>query len=720
MKPLLKIESGISFKNKRIALLYDDIVRPDTTGVYCKNALEKICQVEHFQPTEMEKVPPGFDLYLFIDDGFRYFLPDHLSPSAWWVIDTHLNYDENLRSTGQFDHLFTAQRDAAIKFGLDGIKNVKWLPLGCDPERHKKVNTDKIFDVVFVGNFVGKEREGCLKAIRKYFPNHFIGQKYFDEMAKTFSQARIVFNQSILNDINMRVFEALSTGSLLITNAIDDNGLDVLFEDRKHLIMYKDEADLIARINEYLELKEERESIAEAGRNYVHEYHTYQHRMETILQTIFAEDTSINFGSDFTAGLCSIVILTHNQIEYTKLCVKSVEKFVGSDFEIIFVDNASTDGTVEYLTSIVEQNDNYSLIANKENLGYAAGNNKGIESAKGEFTLIMNNDVLLTDRSVESLIRVLEDDDNCALVGPRTNFVKGYQIDLEAKYSSVSGMVEYAQRISQMNAGNSSIEELLVGFCFMGKTKLLRSVGGFDESYGIGNYEDNDLCKTLTSKGYVLKIALDSYVHHFGHVSFDASNIDYNDLVEENRIKFENKWNDSGEKIDPASDNSWIAEEVSEKMLQHGKWCAENGFWELALKSFSGLIELSESSENYVNYGVALWESGKQQEAFQAFKRALEIDAANGDAVVNLVDSGYNLGLYSEVESSLKQAIKDDEQTELWYLLADCQLRQGDYQKSEATIRSLLQEEPENDELKSLLSEVESKTKFNLQEEATI
>ena len=137
-------------------------------------------------------------------------------------------------------------------------------------------------------------------------------------------------------------------------------------------------------------------------------------------------------------------------------------------------------------------------------------------------------------------------------------------------------------------------------------------------------------------------------------------------------------------------------------------------------KSFSSLIELSGSSENYVNYGVALWESGKQQEAFQAFKRALEIDSGNGDAVVNLIDSGYNLGLHSEVESSLKQAIKDDEQTELWYLLADCQFRQGEYQKSEATIRSLLKEDPDNEELKSLLTEVETKMEINLQEEVAV
>ena len=74
---------------ERVALIYDDTDRPDTTGVYCRRALERLVAVEHFQAAELERIPSqGFDLYLNIDDGLRYQLPDKLRPAAWWTIDT--------------------------------------------------------------------------------------------------------------------------------------------------------------------------------------------------------------------------------------------------------------------------------------------------------------------------------------------------------------------------------------------------------------------------------------------------------------------------------------------------------------------------------------------------------------------------------------------------------------------------------------------------------
>ncbi|MCH8303885.1 MAG: glycosyltransferase [Candidatus Marinimicrobia bacterium] len=543
MEPLLSASDNSSFQDKRIALLYDDIVRPDTTGVYCRNALEKICNVTHFQPTELDKVPQGFDLYLFIDDGFRYFLPERLKPSAWWVIDTHLNYEDNLRSVGQFDYVFTAQKDGARKFRNDGILSAKWLPLACDPNQHQKVKTEKKYDVVFVGNELGAEREKCLNGIKKHFPNHFIGRKFFNEMAETFSQGRIVFNRSVKNDVNMRVFEALSTGSLLLTNKLDENGQGELFEEGKHLVNYNGESDLIEKIKYYLEHENEREKIAEAGMDYVHKNHSYQHRMGAILQSVFSEnEVRLKSKENLQNGLCSIVILTHNQVEYTKLCLESIESFLNVDIEIIFVDNASTDDTIEYLTGIVEKNKNYSLITNSENRGYAAGNNMGINAAIGEFVLIMNNDILVTKGAVETLINLLKNHEQTVLVGPKTNFVKGSQLDLEAEYGSIEEMLNYAERNSKKNKGKTAQTEFLVGFMFLGRTKLLKEAGGFDESSGIGNYEDNDLCRKLSENGYELRIAEDSFVHHFGHVSFNASSVDYNELIEKNKKIYEDKW----------------------------------------------------------------------------------------------------------------------------------------------------------------------------------
>src|SRR5437868_8268345 len=102
---------------RRVALIYDGVRRPETTGVYCRRALGPLVEVEHFLPAELARVPrSGFDLYLNIDDGLEYPLPLDLRPQAWWAIDTHLNYSWCLARARNFDVVFTAQRDGAEQF----------------------------------------------------------------------------------------------------------------------------------------------------------------------------------------------------------------------------------------------------------------------------------------------------------------------------------------------------------------------------------------------------------------------------------------------------------------------------------------------------------------------------------------------------------------------------------------------------------------------------
>src|SRR5205085_7771172 len=100
----------------------------------------------HFLPTELSRIPRhGVDLYLNIDDGLEYYLPRDLKPSAWWAIDTHLNYEYCHERAKDFDFVFTAQRDAASRFCAEGIPGTCWLPLACDPEIHSKHDVAKTF-----------------------------------------------------------------------------------------------------------------------------------------------------------------------------------------------------------------------------------------------------------------------------------------------------------------------------------------------------------------------------------------------------------------------------------------------------------------------------------------------------------------------------------------------------------------------------------------------
>src|SRR5262249_48000855 len=162
--------------------------------------------------------------------------PADLRPCAWWAIDTHLNFDWCLKKAGRFDCVFAAQQDGAERLHQEGIGSSHWLPLACDPAVHRKHEVRKQYDVAFVGNVFPGPRAELLELIGQHFRNTFVGNCYFEELAKTYSACRIAFNRSIRNDINMRVFEALACGSMLLTNDLRDNGQEELFRDGVHLV----------------------------------------------------------------------------------------------------------------------------------------------------------------------------------------------------------------------------------------------------------------------------------------------------------------------------------------------------------------------------------------------------------------------------------------------------------------------------------------------------
>ncbi|MHB1561329.1 MAG: glycosyltransferase, partial [Isosphaeraceae bacterium] len=146
---------------RRVALIYDDRERPETTGVYCRRALESLVDVAHFRPDELNAIPDrGFDFYLNIDDGLEYQLPAGLHPCGWWAIDTHLNFERCPRKARGFDLVLAAQRDGAARLKAEGIATAQWLPLACDPEIHRRHEAAKSHDVAFVGNlFPGPRTE---------------------------------------------------------------------------------------------------------------------------------------------------------------------------------------------------------------------------------------------------------------------------------------------------------------------------------------------------------------------------------------------------------------------------------------------------------------------------------------------------------------------------------------------------------------------------------
>jgi len=209
--------------------------------------------------------------------------------TAFYAVDTHMLFNFHKNIINDFDYVFVAQKDYVplLKEAKEDGR-VYWLPLAADPDVHKKFKTPKLFDIGFVGNMNPKlhpERAELLRKLSAKYNVLAVGGIYYENMAKVYSISKIGFNKCINRDLNMRIFEIMSSGTMLLTDKIN-NGMNDLFENKKHLVTYENEEELNELVQYYLKNEEEREKIAREGQKEVHEKHTYEHRAEQILKTV--------------------------------------------------------------------------------------------------------------------------------------------------------------------------------------------------------------------------------------------------------------------------------------------------------------------------------------------------------------------------------------------------------------------------------------------------
>jgi GT2 family glycosyltransferase len=239
----------------------------------------------------------------------------------------------------------------------------------------------------------------------------------------------------------------------------------------------------------------------------------------------------------------SIIVVTYNNLDYTRLCLESIyKKTVYPNYEVIVVDNASIDGTVEFLKTFGTGHPNFASIFNEMNEGFASANNRGIAAATGEYIVFLNNDTIVTRGWLSGLINHLRHP-QVGIVGPVTNF-SGNESRIEVDYRSPDEMEGFAERYTRAHEGQTFEISMLALFCIaMRRSVIIDEVGLLDERFGIGMFEDDDYALRVKQKGYKVICAEDVFVHHWGRASFSKlSQEEYQRLFDENRRKFEEKW----------------------------------------------------------------------------------------------------------------------------------------------------------------------------------
>ncbi|HEU0265769.1 MAG TPA: glycosyltransferase, partial [Geobacterales bacterium] len=240
--------------------------------------------------------------------------------------------------------------------------------------------------------------------------------------------------------------------------------------------------------------------------------------------------------------LTSMVILTWNQLDCTKECIESIRRHTPEPYEIVFVDNGSTDGTVKWLRQQVKENANYRLIENKRNLGFAKGCNQGIEAATGELILLINNDVVVTAGWLAGLKEVLASAPEIGIVGPMTNNISGPQRVQKVAYEGRNGLDEYAASFRALYRHRRLPLQRIVGFCMLFRRELVQRIGLLDERFGSGNFEDDDFCLRAELAGFRNMVAADVFIHHHGSKSFVGNRLDYGGTIIANRSLYDEKW----------------------------------------------------------------------------------------------------------------------------------------------------------------------------------
>lgn len=221
-----------------------------------------------------------------------------------------------------------------------------------------------------------------------------------------------------------------------------------------------------------------------------------------------------------------ILILNWNGKEDTIECLESIQHIDYPNYQIVVIDNGSTDGSV---IAIREKFSLVHIIENKANLGFAAGNNVGIEYAVSEganYVLLLNNDTIVDSQLLREFINASEKHPEAGILGAQIYI---YKYPQKIWYAGVKWLPEQAKFI-HLGSGKIDAEgdwqeiretEYICGCALLIKTEVIRKIGVLDPRYFL-MWEETDWCYRARQAGYRCLVVPDSKVWHKISASFSG------------------------------------------------------------------------------------------------------------------------------------------------------------------------------------------------------
>ena len=225
----------------------------------------------------------------------------------------------------------------------------------------------------------------------------------------------------------------------------------------------------------------------------------------------------------------SIIIPVRDNFALTERCLANLEMYTDEDFELLIIDNGSTDETANFPVAV----------RNEENLGFAKAINQGLEKASGDVLCIMNNDTMVGfSQWLPSILNIFDNYESVGLVGPVSN--NGSGIQTVPFKGTEETFPQYCKEWMLHRDGQVMSVIRLAGFCMFISRELYDVIGKFDEQFF--NYEDDDYSLRSLLSGFKNYLSIGTYVYHKGQSTFTSENIDWTQAMESSKKLFCKKW----------------------------------------------------------------------------------------------------------------------------------------------------------------------------------
>ncbi|MEN6344193.1 MAG: glycosyltransferase family 2 protein [Armatimonadia bacterium] len=218
-----------------------------------------------------------------------------------------------------------------------------------------------------------------------------------------------------------------------------------------------------------------------------------------------------------------IVIPVYNQLEYTRACLDSLRSATDWPHQLIIIDNGSSDGTSEYLSSLQSAGWPLQVIANSRNLGFTLAANQGMRAARSHYVVLLNNDTTVTQHWLFGLLRVAESSDDIGIVGPKilspqTDCIRGIG-GLVFREGRVQGPLGEGCSREDPTYGVPCEVQYAEGSCMLIKRPVIETIGYLDEQYAPAYYEDTDYCFRAREAGFRIVYSPYSAIYHHSTVT---------------------------------------------------------------------------------------------------------------------------------------------------------------------------------------------------------